>query len=132
MRPLKNLKLVILVTAIIAGLFVLSGLLAGCNEKQLAQADKIIADVNNFATGGTAVMNSPAGDAIPEPVNSVTSLVLLLASASVNVYQKWRNSIVTKKYSAMKAGKEQLAIENPQAAEQLHKMVAVERKVSGL
>jgi len=79
-------------------------LLFGCTEKQLERTDRIGGDINNVAAGGRAVLESPAGSAIPEPARSIVELVLGLASVGVITYQKWRSGIMKKTLTAVVKG----------------------------
>lgn len=105
---------------------------AGCNEQQLKDTDRFVDKTQDTVAGGEAVLQSPAGDLVPEPFKSISALALLLMSAGVNVYQKWRTNELDKKYTAMKSGQAQLKLSDPEAEARLYALVGAERAAKGL
>lgn len=111
---------------------VLCCMLIGCNEDQLQRTDRLVSDINNVAAGGGAVLESPAGDLLPDPIKQFAILAVLLASGGVNLYQKWRTAGLANKYTSMKSGQAQFKIENPDAEKQLYALIGSERAARGL
>ena len=82
--------------------------LAGCNEAQRQTVDEIVADVNTVAVGGQAVLQSPAGAAIPSPAKEIAGLVIGLAGAGVATWTEWRRRTMAKTTKAIVRGIEQV------------------------
>ena len=94
--------------------------IAGCNERQWRQADKAVADVNNVAVGARAVLESPAGAAIPTPVKEIAGVVVTTLLGGAAAYQTWRKNQMTKTTRAIVRGVEMIdrehRVENPNPA----------------
>lgn len=82
--------------------------LAGCNEAQRQAVDEIVADVNTVAVGGQAVLQSPAGAAIPSPAKEIAGLVIGLAGAGAATWTEWRRRTMAKTTKAIVRGIEQV------------------------
>lgn len=81
----------------------------GCDEEQIRTVDRIVSDVNSVSTGARAVLQSPAGQAVPSDIRLMIELALGLVSAGTIGWQKWRSVIMTKTTKAIVRGVEKTA-----------------------
>jgi len=81
----------------------------GCDEEQLRTVDRVVSDVNSVSTGARAVLETPAGQAVPADIRLMIELALGLVSAGTIGWQKWRSGIMTKTTKAIVRGVEQTA-----------------------
>lgn len=79
-------------------------LVVGCNEEQLIQANKVIQDANNIASGAQAVLDSPAGQMVPPNLKLYGLLGIGLINAIVIGWEEWRNSMMKKATKAIVKG----------------------------
>jgi hypothetical protein len=80
----------------------------GCNEAQRQEVDAIVADVNTVTVGARALLQSPAGQAIPTPVKEIAGLVVGLLGGGVATWTEWRRRTMAKTTKAIVRGIEQV------------------------
>lgn len=117
-------------SAVIACLIV--GLSIGTNfgcEEFLTQADKVVQDVNNIATGTNTVLESPVGLMIPPEWKLYGALGVALANGLVITWQEWRNRTMKKTTRAIVQGIEKA--DNPQKANEVKANIALEMRRQG-
>lgn len=78
--------------------------IAGCDERQLERADRIVSDANDLVTTGQVIMDSPAGQFLPPDIRLYGTVGLALASLGVNGWQKVRSVLMTKTTKAIVKG----------------------------
>ena len=89
-------------------------LLIACSEQQLHQVDELMQDVNNIAAGAQAVLQSPAGQALPPDWKLYGVLGVGLLNGLVITWEEWRNRVMKKTTKAIVKGIEQTG--NPEKA----------------
>lgn len=67
-----------------------AAMLVGCDDGFM-QADKIVQDVSDIASGAQAILESPAGLMIPPEWKLYGALGVALANGLVITWQGWRN-----------------------------------------
>jgi len=108
---------------------------AGCNEQQMAQADRAVADVNDIAAGVKAFLESPAGAAIPLDWRLYGSLGVLATSVIANGWQQFRNGTMKKTTKAIVKGIEHVERQsNPKPKETavVKQAIAAEMRTAGI
>jgi len=90
-----------------------AAVLVGCDDG-FTQADKIVQDVNNIASGARAILESPAGLMIPPEWKLYGALGVSLISGLVITWQEWRNRTMKKTAKAIVKGVEKTS--NPEKA----------------
>ena len=103
--------------------------LAGCNEVQLRRADAVVEDVNTVTVGARAVLESPAGAAIPTPAREIAALAVTLASGGVAAWTEWRRRTMAKTTKAIVRGIEQVDRDN-RAANPTNPATAIKDRIA--
>jgi len=88
-------------------------MLVGC-DNGFMQADKIVQDVNNIASGARAILESPAGLMIPPEWKLYGAIAVALANGLVITWEELRNRTMKKTTKAIIKGIENT--ENPEKA----------------
>jgi len=107
------MKKLIFVTILSAALF-----LTSCDERSLQKVDRFVRDVNNVAAGAEAVIESPAGHAIPPDYRLIGLLILQLINGGVITWEEWRNNNMKKTTKSIVRGIEKSDTNNPQLSQQ--------------
>jgi len=117
-------------------LIVLIVSLGGCNEQQFERADQLVADVNNVAAGGQAVLSSPAGGFIPSPAREIAGVTVSVLMAAAAAYQTWRKNQMAKTTKAIVKGVESIDREhqtkNPNPAMKIKQAIGVQMRALGV
>ena len=104
-----------------------------CTEEQRQDIDKAAVKAQQIVEAGKAVLDTPAGQAIPGEIRSGLVLVGGLAAAAAGAWQTWRKQQVSKTTKAIvKAIEKTEKAQNPTGQSPLKAAIAQEMRSAGI
>ena len=92
-------------------ILVMAGFLAGlpgCSEKQLQDADNVLADANSVAEGLAEIADGPAGSLLPARVRTGLEIVAGLTVMGVGLWKQGRHNLTRTTLKAVAKGVDRL------------------------
>ena len=114
-------------------IFMVISFSTGCDETQIRRADRIVDDVNDIATTGRIVLQSPAGALLPPDLKLYGAAAIAIASIVVNSWQKVRANLMKKTTKAIVRGIESAEQDQkPNPTNKVKEAIGTEMKLAGI